>query len=81
MPVDVTWSDSQIELVGKNQASQCLQMVTNMHNLGDSEKARVFALEALLVDFSIQARKEKYIDVNIALYACGKWRRKKAKYT
>jgi hypothetical protein len=77
MPVDVTWSDSQIELVGKTQASQCLQIVTNMHNLGDSKKAMVFALEAVLVGFSIKARKGKYIDGDIARYACDKWWRKK----
>ena len=62
MPVDVTWSDSQIELVGKTQASQCHQICINMLNLDDSREAVVFALEAVLVGFSIKARKGKYID-------------------
>jgi hypothetical protein len=77
MPVDVTWSESQIKLVAKTKASQCHQLCINMLELDESKATILFALEAVLVGYSIAARKGKTIEGNIARYVCDKWWSKK----
>jgi len=73
MPVDVTWSDTQISLVAKTQASHCLQTCINMLDKDDSKEKVLMGLEAILKGFSINPRQGKSIDGDIARYACDKW--------
>lgn len=77
MPVDPTWSDFNIELVAKSQASMCHQLCINMLNKEESKETILFGLEATLTGFSISPRKGKNIDGDIARYICDKWWRTK----
>ena len=77
LPVDVTWSESQIELIAKTQASKCHDICFNMLEKDDSMETIIYALGIILSGFSIPLRKGKTVEGDVAHYVCDKWWRKK----
>lgn len=73
LPIDVTWSESNIKLVSKRNAYMCYQYSYSLLEEGKEPSEVLIAVEAILLQHNLPARKGNNIQGDIARYCCEKW--------
>ena len=77
LAIDVTWSESQIELIAKSRADMCHSYAANLAHQGEMDDEVLSALESVLLQNNISPRKGKYVLGDISRYCSDKWWHKK----